>query len=146
MNHSIVWPLWTSRAVVVLLTAFVSTLGYLVFFEPSWLSYTNSPFPVLNSPVQAGTAVQLQVDRCSTATISRVYGLSRTLYSERSEILLPAGVTSIDPGCKPVVSASNIIPAGTPPGTYRLRGYAEIQGVVRTNSVEWESQPFEIVP
>lgn len=125
---------------------FIGLLTYLVFLEASWLTYTNSPFPVLNSPVKAGSAVQMTVARCNSTDVTRVYGLSRTLKCTGGEVVLPAGLASIRPGCFTAVSMVNVIPTGTPAGTCTLHGSGEIQGVVRAISVAWESAPFEVVP
>ena len=146
MNPQLQIPLRMLQLVCTLAVLFVGLLAYLVFLEPPWLIYNNSPFPVLNSPVKPGDAVRMTVDRCSTASVLRVYGLSRTLKGNAAEIVLPAGLAAIKPGCITVVSAVNVIPLGTPAGTYILHGYGEIQGVIRTSSIEWESQPFEVVP
>ena len=136
-----------AMAAAVLSAVFVSMLMYLVFFEPPWLTYTNLPFPVLNSPVKAGSSIRLTVSRCSTASVTRIYAVSRVLVDkDGKQLLLPAGLATIDPGCLDAVSASNVVPIDTPPGTYTLHGYGEIQGVVRTSSVRWESQPFEVTP
>lgn len=125
---------------------FVGLLAYLVFLEAPWLTYTNSPFPVLNSPIKAGSAVQMTVARCNSTDVTRVYGLARTLKCNGGEVVLPAGLASIKPGCTTALSAVNVIPTGTLAGTCTLHGYGEIQGIVRTISVAWESQPFEVVP
>ena len=135
-----------ATAAGVLMAVFVSMLMYLVFFEPPWLVYTNEPFPVVNGPVHAGESVQMLVGRCSSASVTRVYSVSRTLQGPHSSIILPAGLAAIDPGCTEVISAANVIPVGTPPGTYTLHGYGEIQGVVRTSSIRWVSKPFEVLP
>ena len=135
-----------AMAAAVLMAVFVSMLMYLVFFEPPWLSYTNEPFPVLNSPVKGGDPVQMVVERCSEAKVTRIYAVSRTLVGSHTSIILPASLAAIDPGCTSVVSAVNVVPIGTPPGTYTLRGYGEIQGIVRTSSIRWVSQPFEVAP
>ena len=137
---------WLFRVTSGISALFVCILGYLVLFEPPWLTYTNSPFPVLNSPVRPGTAVQMMVGRCSSANVTRVYALSRALVCGKASLLLPAGLVSIEPGCTSVVSAVNIVPLGAPPGRCYLHGFGEIQGVVHTNSVEWKSQPFDVVP
>ena len=145
MNPQLNIPRRMLQLVGTLAVLFVGLLAYLVFLEAPWLTYTNSPFPVLNSPIKAGTSVQMKVGRCSTASVTRVYTLARTLKGKGSETVLPAGLASITPGCVTVVSAANVVPLGTPPGIYRLVGYGEIQGVVRTSSIRWESQPFEVV-
>ena len=144
---SLTLPHVMTRLAAALAVLFMAMLGYLVFFEPPWLTYTNLPFRVLNSPVKVGTAIQMEVSRCSTARVSRVYGLARTLTSgtHAPSVVLPAGIASVEPGCSLVVSAANIVPVGVPSGTYRLRGQGEIQGIVRTHSVEYESEEFEVV-
>ena len=144
MNSQLNIPLRMLQLVGTLTVLFVVVLAYLVFLEPPWLSYTNTPFPVLNSPVRAGTAVQMLAGRCNSARVTRTYALSRTLKCKGYEIILPAGLVAIDPGCITVVSAVNVIPLGAPAGTCALHGYGEIRGVIRTISVAWESAPFEV--
>ena len=140
----LIFPVLMTRLVAALALVFIALLAYLVFLEPPWLTYTNTPFPVLNSPVRPGNPVKMTVTRCSSASVTRLYALSRTLKGNGAEIILPAGLVSINPGCISVESAANVIPPGTPPGTYTLHGYGEIQGIVRTSSIAWESQPFEV--
>ena len=146
MNPQLNVPLRMLQLVGSLAVLFVGLLAYLVFLEPPWLIYNNSPFPVLNSPVKAGSAVQMTVDRCNSTNVLRVYGLSRTLKCNGVEVVLPAGLASIKPGCTTALSVVNVIPTGTPAGTCKLHGQGEIQGIVRTISVAWESQAFEVVP
>ena len=119
--------------------------GYYVFFEPPFLTYPNLPFPVLTPKVKHGDAVQLDVRRCNSDTKTRVYGLAHSLVGETVTILLPAMPTSLPPGCAQAVSVINVVPQGTPPGTYHIEGYAEVQGTLRTYSIPWRSAPFEVV-
>ena len=152
MDKMLKLPIWTTRIAAILLVLFVSMLTFLVWFEPPWLTYKNSPFPVLNSPVKLGGVVKLEVSRCSTAAVTRVYGLSRRLecgdlmVPNNPPISLPAGVTSIEPGCGIIQSTANVIPVNAPIGWCRIRGFGETQGVVKTHSIEWETKWFEVIP
>lgn len=115
-----------------------------LLFEPPWLSYTNLPFPVLNPVVKAGHVVLIQVSRCSTDKGTRLYAVSHTLEGQSQSIILPSSVAPIEPGCMTRIVATNRIPESTPPGRYRLVGYGEIQGIIRTHSVRWHSEYFEV--
>lgn len=95
MNSQLNVPRRMLQLVGTLTVLFVGLLVYLVFLEPPWLIYNNSPFPVLNSPVKSGDTVKMTVARCSTASVLRVYGLSRTLKGSATEIVLPAGLAAI---------------------------------------------------
>lgn len=132
-------------AVIIVMIATASA-SLALLFEPPWLVYTNLPFPVLNSPVKAGNVVVIQVSRCSTARSTQIYTVSHALRGPGLPIILPATTVPIDPGCGSRVVATNKIPEGTPPGQYRLIGYGEIQGIIRSHSVQWHSQYFEVTP
>lgn len=145
MTALVVWPKKLGFVVCVLAILFMSLVTYLVFLEPPWLSYTNLPFPVLNGPVKAGTTVSLHLARCSTSPVTRVYSVSRVLKCGGVPILLPATVSTIEPGCNKAISNLSIVPESMLPGTCHLEGYAEIQGMVRSDSIKWESQEFEVI-
>ena len=152
MQNLIKIPLWPARLIVLLLLMFASFFTYLVFFEPPWLSYTEGPFMVLNSPVKRGEVIDLKVDRCSTATVSRTYGLSRRLECKDEQsgkitvLPIPPATKDMQPGCYQIISRETSVPTTAPLGWCRLRGNAETQGVVRTHSVEFESKWFEVIP
>ena len=127
------------------LIALIGGGAYYTFFEPPFLTYGNLPFPVLTPRVKDGNAVLLDVRRCNSDTKTRIYALAHSLVGETMTILLPAVPTSIRPGCSQSFSAINVIPLNTPPGTYHIEGYAEVQGTLRTSSIAWRSEPFEVV-
>ena len=119
---------------------------FYVFLEPPFLSYGNLPFPVLTPFVNAGQAVHIVVERCSTDTKTRVYGVSHRLVGATTTTILPATQASVEPGCNKATSAINVVPVDTPAGRYIVDGTAEVQGTIRAVTVQWQSQPFEVVP
>lgn len=121
-----------------------------VVFDTPFLVYKNSPFPVVNSPVHAGEAARIIVMRCSEADELRVYRVSHALHGASDKgaarhASLPATLAQIEPGCKELSSAVNVIPPDTPTGRYYLDGYAEVAGVLRTHLVYWRTRTFDVV-
>lgn len=127
------------------LIAVIGIGGYYGFLEPPFLTYGNVPFPVLTPRVKDGGTVLLDVRRCNSDTKTRIYGIAHSLVGETMTILLPALPTSIRPGCSESFSAINVIPVDTPPGTYHIEGYAEVQGTLRTSVIPWRSEPFQVI-
>ena len=128
-------------------TTLLLMILYLVFFEPPWLVYSNLPFPVLNNPVRAGEAVELKVSRCSSDTHTRLYAISHKLVpSDGGDVtILRATESSIEPGCNTLKSSINVVPLDAKPGKYVVTGYGEIQGIIRSSSIAWRSEEFEVV-
>ena len=135
----------------VLLILFVSMLSYLVWFEKPWLSYPNDPFPPEKMQLKRGDPIVLKVERCSTATVNRSYGLSRRLECNETStgalktIAIAPGTKDMAPGCYAIISKDLLVPQETPIGWCRLYSVAETQGVVRSHSVESESKLFEVI-
>ena len=131
-----------------LIASSVATAVYLRYFEPPFLSYQGLPFKV-EGPARVGESVKLIVTRCNSDTKPRDYELShwlQNLGTNEPQVVLPAGpVPPIKPGCQTGKSAMNVIPAGTPPGWYRIGGVGKVEGTLRTVAVEWYSEPFEVV-
>ena len=150
MNVDFKFPLWPTRIATVLMVMFMSMLSYLIWFEPPWLSYTNSPFPLEKIQLKRGEIMALKVERCSTATVTRTYGLSRRLECNETStgalltIPIPPGTKDMAPGCYGITSRDLRVPQETPIGWCRLHSTAETQGVVRSHSVESESKLFEV--
>ena len=144
-------PVWPTRTAAVLLVLFVTMLSYLVWFEDPWLKYMNGPFPVEKMQLKRGEVITIKVERCSTATVTRSYGLSRRLECNETStgalktIPLPPGTKDMAPGCYPITSRDLLVPQETPIGFCRLHSTAETQGVVRSHSVESESKLFEVI-
>jgi len=89
MSASLKWPVWPTRLAVVLLVLFMSMLSYLIWFEPPWLVYTNSPFPLEKMQLKRGEPMVFRVERCSTATARCVPICSATLRPLRPRLTLP---------------------------------------------------------
>ena len=126
-----------------------ATVVYLLYFEPPFLRYKGLPFTV-EGPARIGESVKLIVTRCNDSDKPQDYELSHWLErvgSADSPTVLPTTpVPPIKPGCQTGKSAANVIPAGTPPGWYRVGGAGKAKGVLRTVAVEWYSEPFEVIP
>ena len=133
-----------------LMIAFASAIVvWLSLFDGPWLTYPILPLPVLMKSVHAGEAIPLSVLRCNSGEATRTYIISHSLVSidgSQLEVVLPPLTASAKRGCSTVESRVNIVPAGTPPGTYRIEGITEINGAVRNFSLPWMSEPFEVVP
>ena len=113
---------------------------------PAWLSYSGTPWEVQNTP-RPGDSVMFEVQRCNNSGRGRSYDVSRFMINTASGMrtILPAGLVSILPGCNTEISAINIVPMGTAPGTYVLEGYAEVDNGRVPITVYWSTQPFEVV-
>lgn len=149
MIVSLKWPVWPTRLAALLLALFLTMLSYLIWFEPPWLVYTNSPFPLEKTQLKRGEPMVFRVERCSTATVTRLYTLSRRLECNEtatgalSTVRIPPSTQEMAPGCFGVNRAV-AMPPETPIGWCRLHSIAETQGVIRRNSVESESKLFEV--
>lgn len=115
-------------------------------------TYTNSPFPVLTPRVKPGEAVNMEVGRCNRTGHTLRYSVDRYLLDE-SGISTPLDPLSrevvVGPGCTVAESpVTNVIPPGTPPGTYRLLVVAHIPTAVINatfeRTVDAQSQPFVV--
>ena len=151
MTTTIIWPVWPTRIAAVLLVLFVTMLSYLIWFEPPWLTYTNSPFPLEKTQLKRGEPMVLRVERCSTATVTRLYGLSRRLECNETSsgalktVTIPPSTKDMAPGCYGITSRDVLVPQNTPIGWCRLHSVAETQGVVRSHTVETQSKLFEVI-
>lgn len=131
--------------------ALVILIGaYFGLLEAPALSYTNSPFPTIESSVRPGQVIHLIVARCNSERKTRNYVISHQIIGGLRPILMRSETSPILPGCTSSISDINKIPDGLPvevlpSGTYHIEGTAEIQGTFRTFIVLWRSQPFEIV-
>lgn len=126
----------------------MASAAYYVYFETPYLSYPELPFKVIEQPVKAGDAVKLTIKRCNSSSKTRIYTLSHVLVEEWPELgytLLPATAVSLTPGCTTSISTVNVTLKNTKPGRYHVEGVAEITGTIRSMSVDWTSDPFEVV-
>lgn len=137
--------------------SFVFLIVYYFFLEEPFFSYINLPFAVLSvsadpnqiTRIKAGDAVPMLVRRCNSSRVTHVYTLSHSLVRmDRStaEVILPASITSISPGCSEILRRDTIVPPDTAPGLYQITGVAEVQATIRSVTVTWQSQPFEVTP
>lgn len=136
-------------ATVLVLAAGV--LGIFLFgtnLEQPYLRYANLPFPALTHTVKPGHPVQLAVERCNDSDSPRGYLVMHQLRNvdTGAVVLLPDAWIEAPPGCSKIVSLINVIPLGTPPGTYEASGRAIIQGRFGVHQVIWRSQPFHVIP
>lgn len=139
---------------LVLITAgLVLTIGgiavWAFYIEPPFLSYHNLPFPADLQRVKPGQVMPLTVERCSTSKNIESYTITHELRYEsgdRPAIVMPATLVTVPPGCHRAINLVNLVPSVTPPGRYRIYGFAIVQGSLRSFAVPWSSQPFEVVP
>ena len=146
--HSL--SLLAAASAVAMIGILVTIIFYYLFFEKPYLSYTNVPFPALQSVVHPGEAMPIHVARCNSDNVPHVYEITRSLErvnqkgEARDYILLPDLRVQIKPGCSDADAQLHIIPAMTPSGTWRLVGLSEVHGVLVRHMVEWYSVPFRI--
>jgi hypothetical protein len=129
----------------------VLVLGAFLFganLEKPYLRYGNVPFPAVTGIVRPGQAVQLTVERCNDNDSPRGYLVTHQLRNVDTSaiVVLPDAWVEAPPGCTTSVSLLNIVPIGTPPGTYEARGRAIIEGRFGVHQVVWQSQPFAVLP
>ena len=145
MNHSRIF----SGLVWLFLLMGMTSIGLFVYslVEAPPLTYQNRPFPVLTEKVRPGAAVQLSVERCSSADFVTTYGTTHALRNEKTKmvILMPDMKLSIDPGCHREISKINVIPPSTPPGMYSVFGIATVDGFFKSHHVAWNTEVFEVV-
>ncbi len=129
---------------VILLGLISGPLLYL-YFEPPYLRYEDLPWPVTLAKVRPGQVIPVRVRRCNDSKQVRAYTVTHQLVSVDSErrYVMEPRLTTIEPGCETTTSEINVIPAGTPPGMYRVVG-AGIGDTLRSWAVPWHSQPFEV--
>ena len=149
MNHSRSVRFYVMLAVLlVLLTAGTTSLVYFRMHEKSYLSYPNSPFTVLNSPVRRGAAVRLFVIRCNSDNYRHDYEVTHRLISLTDPALIPfimpSYKVSLEPGCHASESGINEIPGDRSRGWYYIEGTGVTQGRTQTFEVPWRSDPFEV--
>ena len=115
--------------------------------EPPPLSYTNLPFPVLNSPVAVGTPIVMLIARCADSRAEQPYIVSRELVRVDDRLRIPLSPTRnmARSGCEEYRAQTATLPDDIDPGIYVYRGVASVQGWFRNYSVSWETEPFEIV-
>jgi hypothetical protein len=138
------------QGMVILMVVLVcGIVVWALWFERPFLSYKNLPFPTEMAVVRPGDVIPLRVARCNSSDTVRFYGITHELISldrlnEPSSILRHETV-ALSPGCEESISRLNVIPPATQPGRYMARGIGIAQGMMRTFSVPWYSQPFEVV-
>jgi uncharacterized lipoprotein YbaY len=137
------------RNVAVLMTLVCGAfLVWALFVEESFLYYENLPFPAKLKQVHAGEAIPLVVRRCNKASTVRFYDVTHELHSASDRnskpYVLHSERVTLPPGCHETVSLVNVIPPNTPAGIYIASGLGITEGSIRTFSIPWRSQPFEV--
>lgn len=142
-NHA---PLYLAVAFLVAAVAlgFVPVMHHL---GSSYLSYRNSPFPVV-SPVHAGQASVTTVSRCNSADHDVKYTFARNLVNDQTgnQIVLAAGASIVPVGCHTILSWGTVVPPGTPPGRYHLEAATTAPGLWGDYDIPWSTQSFDVVP
>ena len=138
-----------SAFVVAVMAAVSMAVVYFLLAEPPYLSYGNLPFPALVKRVEQGEPVALTVLRCNSSSVTHVYDMTRSLINHqtgKSTALPGSARIPIAPGCHVEINRANIIKIDTEPGVYSIWGMAFAQGTLRTHTISWQSQPFEVIP
>jgi hypothetical protein len=148
-SHRVQMRVFHTLAVVALSLAAL-VLGGVLFginVEQPYLRYTNLPFPAVSRTARAGEPVQLLVARCNDDQVRHGYLVTHMLrnLTTGNFVLLPDVWVEIAAGCTTGLSQLNIVPPGTPPGTYEASGRALVEGRFANHQVTWRSEPFEVV-
>lgn len=126
---------------------------WLAFFEDPWLSYDVQPHSTYQGGVNLGDVIPTHISRTNHSNRSQVYVVTRELVNlgtGQSYVMASFTTPKLKPGHSEVDSLSHIMPrvladgSKPPAGMYLLRGESEIQGLVRSMSVPWISQPFYV--
>lgn len=139
-----------ASAITLSIAVIVSIIFYYLFFEKSWLRYTNIPFPAMQSSAKPGEPMPIHVARCNDDNVPHVYTVTRSLErvtlpgETRDSIMLTDITLHMLPGCSEADSVVHIIPANTRSGKWQLVGLSEVQGVLKRHLVEWYSVPFRV--
>ena len=137
--------LWV--AVTALMLSIAAIFAYSNLIEKPFLSYKNLPFPVDQKVVQGQTAMAVGT-RCNSSDQVERYTSKRQLKRENSSqptLFLPDMEVSVEPGCHPVQTRSNVIPDDLPPGFYRFMGTATVHGLIKDHVVAWNTDVFEVL-
>lgn len=137
---------WTTKAFISFLFAcwlMLLYIGYLIFWPFKTMDVQNLPYPVLNSPVEAGQIVVWEVDSCRYTQIAA--DVTRTLVGEVT-IQLNRENQTLEKGCSKYRVATTIIPSYTPEGEYHI----EIAAIYKINPIrqidrQFRTQKFRVV-
>ena len=132
--------------VIVIVIAIMSPVLF-PLIAPTPLRFTNQPFPISEQTVHTGDSLTITVARCNdtwfTVTYTAEWQLVRT---DGLHVLLPLDGQMKMPGCSTYVESVNLIPSGTPPGTYHIVGIASVPTPWETYNVPFVTDRFDIVP
>lgn len=121
------------------------------YLQPASLKYNEIPFRVISKQVHYGDRLLIEVDRCQLNHVPHSYLVVRELVplSRESEgATVSLGATSVwhAPGCEKVISSFNVVPSGIAPGRYYMRGVTEANDRLRPHTIQWYTEPFEVMP
>jgi hypothetical protein len=136
-------------AAVSLAIGCLALLAYGWWFERPALRYEALPWPPTLKQVRPGEVIPLRVRRCNDSDQVIAYVVTHQLQAidGPARFVMEPRTTTIEAGaCETVTSEINQVPAGTPPGHYRVVGAGIVQGSLRTFVVPWHSAPFEVTP
>lgn len=156
------WALGMILSFLFVICLTIGGLFYNVILATPYLTYPELPFQAIppnttiaefskekskRVAVKQGEIIPLIVNKCNRDNISHAYNVSHSLMEiNRNEITpLPPVSTLVKPGCNTSISRINRTPQDLPAGTYKVFGYAEIKGTVKTFSVDWESTAFDVI-
>jgi hypothetical protein len=147
--HVLHWWITAGLLGIFTLLAVIGGLFAVDYLRGPQLSYTNIPFPVRNGErVHVGDTLHIWVEKCLRDDRPHSYIVARELIGlDHPGVVIPIGATAIMhlPGCNGTESRQTVIPSGTPTGEYVLRGYTQVIDKVRPFTIEWVTQPFQIV-
>ena len=138
----------SSVLALIILSATLIAMGYILFVEKPGLHYMNLPFPVLKNPIYPGEALPLRITRCSDANERRIITSSRyldNLDDDEEVLVLDVIAAIIPPGCVTQIVNIHHVPESTLPGDYRLLGSTTVPGMIRDFQIKWYSEPFKVI-
>lgn len=130
----------TKMVVTFLIASWLALLyvGLLLLYPFRTIEVKNDPYPILNSPVEAGQIVVYEVDSCRYTDLTN--DVTRTLVGEVT-IQLNRESQNLQEGCSKFKVASTIIPSFAPAGTYHI----EISNSFRVNALRTIEKRYRTV-
>lgn len=143
------WFMRVATIIIMLAAIFGIYYMYLIFFPPKIITYSNIPFPVVNSPVKIGTSLVIDISYCKYYDILPSDRTGNLISDTTNNIIEPTLITKKFPlGCHSNYHFNGyIIPVGTPPGIYHI----EANTTYTINNIGFDherytTRKFQVIP
>jgi len=147
--NDIIGHRYTPKLAMMALTfCFVVVIGYFVGFilEDSPMWYPNVPFPIESTPIQRGTTLRFELERCADRVVNYTFTQRfQRLDKIEPEVYINAGYTSAQKGCQTYWSQPKIIPEDLPAGEYRMIFEISAEGRLKTHNFTVRTKKFQII-